>query len=639
MTSFAFVPSPARGDACSGVASAPPLVSHAQARLWIAVLLGFGLFMRIIAASQIASLPLLDAPTAEASVALQRAAEIARGSLAPLRPLDGGALYPYLIAGLLAIAGPGFTVVAIAQAIAGIAAVGLLALTARRLYGAAAGVATAALGALYGPFAFLEADTLDAAWVQLAIAAALWALMRWRDAHASRTRFAPVLPAAAGFALGLAVLQRPQLVGLIPFAIAWVALRSRSVVVTAAALAAVLLPAAVSVLLATDAGSFPSTHGADSYAGNHPGARGTPAEPWVDRGAEFAARPGDARQSSRAAAEAGAQRRLSHEQASAYWGERAAAFVRERPHEAAALVARKAALAFAAAEIPSDLDYAFVRERAWALGALPVGFGVVLPFAAIGIGFAFAERRRRAEALLLASCALAVAAGMIPFFVSDRLRAPMVLPLLIAAGGGVAALIRIAANPDARREPRVLGVMVVACACTVLSVLPLTADGRARDWWLLARALEQRGDLPAVASAYEKAADADVNDRTRGFVLERLSATYERMGLPDLALTTMRNAVSTDPDRGGAHRHLGMLYASQSEPTRALAELREAVRLGAKDSELLGVIAALLAFGGKNTEARGFYARAVALAPTDTRLVQLAREYPALTGIEPVATR
>ena len=632
MTSAAFASDPVEPDHPGEEWHEHPLVSHTDARLWIAVLLGFGLFIRVIAASQIAALPLFDVPTAEASVALQRATEIARGAFAPVRPLDGGALYPYLLAGLLALPGFGFAGVAIAQALAGIAAVALLAATARRLYGPVAGVATAALGSLYGMFAFFEADALDVAWVQLAIAAALWVLGRFGDVDAPRTRNALFVLPMAGLALGIAALQRPQLVLLIPVAVAWVDWRGRSARATGATLTAALLPALIAAMLAANAGSFLATRGADLYAGNHSGAHGTPAEPWVERDAEFPARPGDRRQSSRAAAEAGAQRQLTHEQASAFWSARAAAFVRERPHEAAALAARKAVLAFAAAEIPSDLDFAFVRERAWALGALPVGFGGVLAFAAIGFGFAFAERRRRAEAVLLLACVIAVAAGMVPFFVADRLRAPMVLPLMIAAGGGFAALVRIAANPDARRDRRVLLIMVVACACATLSLVPRVAAGRARDWWLLARALEQRGDLPAVASAYEKSADVDVNARSRGLVLERLASTYETMGMTNLAVTTLRNAVGADPERSGAHRHLGMLYASTGEPARALPELIEAERLGGHDAELLGVIAALLAFKGENVPAASYYARALALAPADPRLAQLAREYPALTA-------
>ncbi len=632
MTSVAFASDPVESAQSGEEEHEHPLVSHTHARLWIAVLLGFGLFMRVIAASQIAALPLFDAPTAEASVAMQRATEIARGAFAPVRPLDGGALYPYLLAGLLAIPGIGFAAVAIAQALAGIAAVALLAATARRIHGPVAGVATAALGSLYGMFAFLEADALDAAWVQLAIASALWALARWGDVHGPRTRNASFVLPVAGLALGLAALQRPQLVVLIPVAVAWVAWRGHSARATGATLTAALLPALIVSMLAANAGSFLATRGADLYAGNHPGAHGTPAEPWVERDAEFSARPGDGRASSRAAAEAGAQRQLTHEQASAFWSERAAAFVRERPHEAAALAARKAVLAFAAAEIPSDLDFAFVRERAWALGAMPVGFGGVLPFAAIGIGFAFAERRRRAEAVLLLACVIAVTAGMVPFFVADRLRAPMVLPLMIAAGGGFAALVRIAANPDARRDRRVLLIMVVSCGCAALSLVPRVAAGRARDWWLLARALEQRGDLPAVASAYEKSADADANARSRGLVLERLASTYETMGMTDLAVTTLRHSLGADPDRSGSHRHLGMLYASTGEPARALAELIDAERLGGHDAELLGVIAALLAFKGDDAQAVSYYTRAVALAPADPRLAQLAREYPALTA-------
>src|SRR5207247_1006103 len=121
-----------------------------------------------------------------------------------------------------------------------------------------AGIATAALGAFYGPFAFLDADLPGSAWTVLGVALALQGLVAWDARRAHRPYAAPF---TAGLGLALAALERPQLVVLAPLALAWSAGRGawRGMI---PALAGLLAPIALLAGLAgPSAIGFPDSEG------------------------------------------------------------------------------------------------------------------------------------------------------------------------------------------------------------------------------------------------------------------------------------------------------------------------------------------------------------------------------------------
>src|SRR4029079_10158987 len=108
--------------------------------------------------------------------------------------------------------------VALVQLVAGTAVIGLLAAVVRRALGAAAALANTACAALYGPSAFFEADVLGVVWGQLALVLGMLAALAWWRDGARRARIA----ALAGIALGLAAVERPNLLAIVPLLGAWI---------------------------------------------------------------------------------------------------------------------------------------------------------------------------------------------------------------------------------------------------------------------------------------------------------------------------------------------------------------------------------------------------------------------------------
>jgi tetratricopeptide (TPR) repeat protein len=588
------------------------------------------LALRLLYLHQIAALPFFDAPVGESEAHLNLARDIASGTLLPSRPFFyASVLYPYFLAAVLAMGGNLF-VVCLLQGLAGVLLVVLLASLSTRLFGRTAGLATGVLAALYGPFAFLEADVLGIVWALVGLAVAMNLAVRWEDEQADR-RGMPLSLVLAGLAMGGAAAERPNLVLMIPLLAAWCAWRARRARAIPAAAVAVgaAFPILVVVLLNLAASGqwipLATSRGLNFSMGFHPGATGTYDEPWADRAPQFNAQHTDLEESSVRMASMLSGRALTPEGASDFWTAQAMDYIRTHPREAAWLTVRKAALLLNAAEIPNHLNYSFIRQRASALWAMPLDFGVVAALATLGLGFAWFGRRRRAGALLLVLVSATVAGSVLPFFVTDRYRAPMVPSLLVLAGMGVAALASVVRRPDPSSSRRVAALLAAAACVAVLSHVPLVRPILSRDHWMMAQAYDRRGNLPAAAAAYEEAVREGGDD---GELLNNLALVYRRQGMGARAEATLRKAIAANRQLANPHKNLAMLLIGRGDFAAALSELREAVRLEPEDAEALGAMGALLAERGATAEAAATFARARELAPHDARLARLIASYP-----------
>jgi 4-amino-4-deoxy-L-arabinose transferase-like glycosyltransferase len=156
-------------------------------------------------------------------------------------------LYPYLVAGLLAISGNSLNFVMFAQLLLGAAQPLVMFWLARRVFDDRVGLAAAAVTALYGPFIFHQ-GTLLRDWLPPVIEPlALVVLLRARDSG----RVIDGL--LAGTLIGLSTLTKENALLLLPMAILWLAWERRYDLWRAGALAAVLtlgFLAALSPLLA-----------------------------------------------------------------------------------------------------------------------------------------------------------------------------------------------------------------------------------------------------------------------------------------------------------------------------------------------------------------------------------------------------
>jgi 4-amino-4-deoxy-L-arabinose transferase-like glycosyltransferase len=625
-------PNPGAGPETPGTEPASWADRHWS--LALAVILALAFVARFLYLRQVAALPFFDQPVGDSAAHLGRAAEIARGEFLPARPFYYCSIfYPYFLAAALALFRGSLFWVCATQLLAGVALAGLLATFARRLYGSPAGLATGLLTALYGPFAFLEADVLGVVWGQLALVLAIMGCVAWAEGDETGRRPRLGVLGLAGLAFGLAGVERPNLLLVVPLAAAWCALRAgrqRALAPLLALAGGTALPlAAVLALNVAGTGQWvplTTSFGINLSLGYHAGANGTFDEPWERTDSQFAARHTEPEEAMIARASVETRRALTAQQASAYWRGQALEFIRTQPAEAAAITLHKAALMLNGAEVPNHLDYTFIRERAPALWLMPVGFGGVLILAVVGFGAARERLRRRAGSWLLLLVTAGAFASVLPFTVADRYRAPMVPALLVAAGAGVAALARLARGPRERAGRRTLAVLTAALLAGLISMVPLVRSLRGRDEWMFAQAYQARGNLPAAIAAYEAAVREEGGN---GELLNNLAMAYRAVGDRARAEATLRRAIAAAPGLSYPRKNLGMLLIVRGEMDSALVQLREAQRIEPDDAEAAGAIGALLAERGEGAAAAAAFARARALAPGDARLGALIEHYSA----------
>jgi len=312
--------------------------------------------------------------------------------------------YPTLIAAVQAVFGRGLLPVRVADAVLGTAAIGLVWLLARELYGAREAVVAAAITAVYPFFvaqaALVLSETLFVVWM---LAAGICLARAWR-------RCSPRWAALAGLWCGLATLTRGSFLPVGPLAaVGWAAFgrpRRRALGCAGAmlgALAIALAPWVIRNWGASDGHLVLTTlrMGPSLYEGLNPEADGGPMMERInwDEGT----------------------RGLSERERDRYWRRRAVEYALANPGRVAALAWRKLGRFWNV--VP---NFAALRSPLLCL-ALGVPYVVVMLLAAVGLAWSW----RRGDVALIVLLPVVYYCGVHMIFVGSVRYREAVMPLLI----------------------------------------------------------------------------------------------------------------------------------------------------------------------------------------------------------------
>ena len=353
-------------------------------------------------------------------------------------------LYIYVLALFLKLGGGALETARFLQIVLGTVAVGLIAATARRWYGAAAGWWAGALAALCGLFTFYEMLILQAALEPFLTALELFLLTRalqgevsTEQADSPAHRRAGTVPSAlAGAAFGLHALNRPNM--LIVFAgIALLLLRpsGRRLARVAAFVVAglvVIAPATVRNWRVSGEPVLIASHGGLNFLiGNGPEADGTfrrvmNIEPTV-RG-QWLEAPRVVRDA------------VGHDagptEVSRYFYRQAIDWIRDHPGAWLRLLGTKVSLALSSTFLTLNHSFPFfARDVFGPLSFLVVGPAVIVPLGLVGL--VVARSARKEYAIWAAYVPLALL-SVVVFFVAARYRLPFQVALSVTAGGAIA---------------------------------------------------------------------------------------------------------------------------------------------------------------------------------------------------------
>jgi tetratricopeptide (TPR) repeat protein len=360
--------------------------------------------------------------------------------------------------------------------------------------------------------------------------------------------------AAAGAATGLAALARPNALLFAAAIGAWALLRPGfvlrrrvpAVLAFAAGVLALVLPATWhNARVGGDFVLVSYAGGMNLYIGNNPDARGEFRVPRIVPSA-LADDPEEQRAVFAALAERASGRALAPSEVSAFWARRALDFVREQPGAWARLMLYKVLLSFNAYEPWNVRSLTLARESSSVLRLPLLGFGVVAPFAVIGL---VATRRSWQRLVPLYAWLATVWLTLWVFFVLARYRVAALPVLVLFAAAGVVALVGVL---RAGRVPARIGVGLALAALAVAVHWPLARENLGTAYYNLANRFRAQGDLERAIEAYHESMR-----RSPGYLsaYNNLALAYEEAGRRDEAVAAW-NALLVRAQRQGSPKHV-----------------------------------------------------------------------------------
>jgi len=520
-----------------------------------------GLVIRLVyVALQARTDPWFAFPVGDGADSLAWAREMASGVGLREGAYYAPPLYPYLLRAFFGLFGENLGLLYYLQHVALVGAAGLLALSARRLGGDLAGLATGALFLLYQPLLFFGSRPVGEPLGILLLCAGLaaWTLGKaWS-------------PGTAGLLCGVASLARPNLALVAPF---WAIGAWRRSGWRAAAW--LMLGTVLALVPTTVRNHRASGHlvpvsanaGLTLYHGNGPGATGFIREP-----PELAqAGKGDQRRIATWVASQRAGTELDAVEADRWWGAEA---VRERldhPVETARLIGWRGLLTGWNAEL--TLDAGPRQDPNPMRWAAPLPFCVLLGLAAAGLVIAGWRRTGGAPGW---GAVLACAAAPLLFYVSSRYRLPMAAMLCLPAGAGLAVLLRPPEGTTGRRRALALATLVLVVAGSMsVPAGELLAQADAAGLLQRGKAWRHAGD-PARAEADFRLAV----ERNPGWApsLFYLAEVLDHTGRGDEAELLYRRALDRHPTYANAACYLGQRINLDGRHEEALPVLRHGLK-------------------------------------------------------------
>ncbi len=591
-------------------------------------MLALALGLRVANLADISDSPFFTRPVIDGQAYDTWAMAIVQGK-APAQPFYQDPLYPYFLALVYSVFGHSFWAVYLFQLALALAFLLLTYDTARLLFGWRAGIAAAAMAALYKPFIFYESQIEKTALAVFLIALFLWLLVRsLRPGHSSfELRTSSFLsPLAAGLALGLAALTRANTLLFAPFLPLVLAFarkpqipdskpRIGAAIFSILGVLTVIAPVSIrNSILAREFTLTTAQAGQNLYIGNseYNTTGQYQAPPWVRPNPVFE-QPDFAEYANKSAG-----RELSPGQVSRFYVRAALDWANTHTRDFTKLLWRKTVLYFNNFEVPDNQDIYFFARYSWVLRLPLLSFGLVF-----GLGLAAMILLARG----LGRVSIVVfffghAASVILFFVFSRYRIPALPALFPFAGAMLPWLfdqVPRRSSLIAHRSSfpsRLTGGLALIIAAFALTLYPVHhGSGKteaAQSLTNLASIYYHEGDTAKAVATYEEALRTQPGHAEAS---RNLGIIMLGRGNVDRAFQLFSDADRADPSNPLTHTYLGRIYERQGHTETAYLEFRKAVALAPGRVEFRFELATTLQELDNYPQALAQYDTMIQLAP------------------------
>ena len=560
---------PARADLrhAQVTPSAPRGEAHALRTIGIVVFVAF--LLKLLIVWQLADHPLVQP---EVGLDTTAYAELAQRVVAGDWGLGPGLyyvspLYIYVLAVGLALT-HSFTAVRVLQVLIGALAVGGIWTMVRSWSTPRAAWFAAALAAGTGLITFYEVliiqASIDVALTTAALLALTWALKgrgaRWY--------------VITGIVLGLASLNRPNMViaaaGLA--AVLLIRWRMRPAILLAAGVLLGIAPVAIRNAVVSDQWSLVSSHGGlNFYIGNSEIATGFyHGVPGIEPDIKGQSRD------TRLVAEKALGRPLTDAEVSDYFMNLAWTWIRENPGAASRLFLKKLGFVFHAQHIALPYSYPFyVYDADTSLRFYAIGPWLLIPLGLVGLVVMWRRAEDWTSALVWISFVPIYAVSVAMFFVAERYRLPLMVPLCVGSG---IALDALAATIAARQWRSLLlpaGAVIVGLG--LVNSRQTISDAR----WMEGLKMAQRlAILNRDAEVTEWVNKLKPGATTPGEVQHEVGMQYLLGGKLDRALPYLTEAQRLEPGQPEMEYSFGQALLKAGRPAEAIPHLQRGVDAG-----------------------------------------------------------
>lgn len=483
-------------------------------------------------------------------------------------PFFQAPLYPFLLSRLYKILGHNYDFVRIVQMMIDILTTFLVWRIALKVWGLSCAWIAGLIVALYPVLIFESGLILKTTLSVFLFAATLWTIYVFPN----RYRILQSLLSAV-FA-GLSAINQGSFLLLIPLYFVWILTNreldpfpKRVIRCAVFCLGVAVTIAPITIHNWNMSGEFillTTQGGANFYLGNSPYSDGTSKRPPNVRMTTDHEESDFHREAQRALG-----KELTPKQASAYWGNEAWRWIRENPADAIKLQFRKFGLFWNRVEIPDNFDFDFYRRYSYwiAFPRFPFFF---LCLAGIP-GIYLAIRNFRADWLLV-GLTLGYCLIVTSFHVYSRYRLPVIVPLSILAGYGIASLCKAAQTRQLKTMRQLLFISVLS---GILLYLPLTHYSHAQPLFNLGVGLMRLSQFDDAVEAFNAALAINPNYSDALGNLGKIA--YQRNEMND-AERFWLEAITLDPESEEILSNLGTLAVRNGDLEMAEHYFRRSVQ-------------------------------------------------------------